>query len=267
MSLLGLDIGTTGCKAALFSLDGEMLALAYREYDVLRLKPEWAELDVQDVWRKVQEIIREVAPYTQRDPLRALAVSSMGEAVVPVSKNGEILANSLLNFDARGMEYLPRLREQLDDITLYSINGNPLGNHYSLTKLMWLKENQPELYKQTDKFLHWSGFISTMLGAEPRVDYSLANRTLLFDVDNMRWSQKLLDWSGLDEEKLPLTVPSGVVIGEVRSSLAKELGLVGESIAIISGAHDQCANGIGSGVTQEGQAMLGMGTYLSLIHI
>lgn len=266
MSLLGLDVGTSGCKAAVFSGDGRMLALAYREYDTLRPKPDWAELDVHEVWEKVQETIREVSPAARQDPVKALAVSSMGEAMVPVTKERRILGPSLLNFDGRGAEYLPGLGQVIDDETLYRINGNTLGNQYSLTKLMWIKDNQRDLYDHTDKFLHWSGFVSYMLGGEAMVDYSLANRTLLFDIDNGTWSDSLIEKAGLDKEKLPPTSPSGKVIGQIDKRLAAELGLHGE-IAIVTGAHDQCANGIGCGVTQEGQAMYGMGTYLTAMPV
>jgi len=266
MSLLGLDVGTSGCKAAVFSNDGRMLALAYREYDTLRPEPDWAELDAHEVWEKVKEIIREVAPSARQDPVKALAVSSMGEAMVPVTKDRRILGPSLLNFDGRGAEYLPSLGRVIDDETLYRINGNTLGNQYSLTKLMWIKDNQRDLYDRTEKFLHWSGFVSYLLGGEAMVDYSLANRTLLFDIDNGVWSDTLIDKAGLDKDKLPPTAPSGKVIGRVDKRLAAELGLNG-AIAIVTGAHDQCANGIGCGVTQEGQAMYGMGTYLTAMPV
>ena len=91
----------------------------------------------------------------------------------------------------------------LDDEFLYRINGNTLGNQYSLTKLKWIKEHQPELYARTYKFLHWSSFVAFMLGADPFLDYSLANRTLLFDVDRTAWSEEMLARAGLDRDKLP----------------------------------------------------------------
>ncbi|MBN1221197.1 MAG: hypothetical protein JXM69_19900 [Anaerolineae bacterium] len=167
---------------------------------------------------------------------------------------------SLLNFDRRGEEYLAWLADKLSNERLYQINGNTLGNHYSLPKLLWLKEHQPDLYHQTYKFLHWGSFVSFMLGADPAVDYSLANRTLLFDVDQTTWSAELLTLAGLDRAKLPDPVPSATVIGTLQHNLATELGLPA-SVAIVTGAHDQCANAVGCGVIQQGQVMYGMGTY------
>jgi xylulokinase len=171
-----------------------------------------------------------------------------------------------LNFDVRGEEFLDELRKLIRDEQLYGINGNTLGNQYSLTKLKWLKQYQPDLYRQAHFFLLWSGFVSFMLGAEARVDYSLANRTLLFDLERCDWSDEILELAHLDREKLPPTVPSGVVIGSVANAIAGELGLPA-GIPIVSGGHDQCCNGIGCGVLAPGQAMYGMGTYLCLMPV
>ena len=260
MSLLGIDVGTTGCKAAVFSLDGRQLAMAYQEYDIQHPQPGWAELDTQAVWEIVQDLIRQVAVQAASDPVQALAVSSLGEAVVPVSAARQPLGPSILNFDGRGEEYLAGLQADLTESQLYRINGNTLGNNYSLTKLMWMRDHQADLFRQADKLLHWSGFIAFMLGADPVVDYSLANRTLLFDVDRCDWSMDLLDWAGLDASKLPVPLPAGRCIGAVSPAAADRLGLP-PGVVIVSGAHDQCANAVGCGVIQPGLAVYGMGTF------
>jgi xylulokinase len=143
---------------------------------------------------------------------------------------------------------------------LYAINGNTLGNHYSLTKLKWIQAHQPVLYEHTYKFLHWSAFIAFMLGADPVVDYSLANRTLLFDIHRGDWSDELQGIVDLDLEKMPVTVPSGTVIGTVSVDIAAALGLP-PGVRIVSGAHDQCANAVGCGVIDSGSAVYGMGTF------
>ncbi|MGQ9555810.1 MAG: FGGY-family carbohydrate kinase [Anaerolineae bacterium] len=266
MSLLGIDVGTTGCKVAAFSTDGCLLASAYTEYDIQRPRPRWAELDAGAVWEKVKGTIARVARVCVADPIRALTVASLGEATVPVSAHRHVLGPSILAFDARGEEYLPRLRSGLDDERLYAISGNTLGNHYGLTKLMWLQEHQPDLYRQAHKLLPWGSFVSFMLGAEPAVDYSLANRLLFFDLERRAWSEEVLGVSGLDPTKLPATVPSGTVIGAVSPTAADELGLP-PGVAIVAGAHDQCANAVGCGVVEEGQAMWGMGTFICVVPV
>lgn len=266
MSLLGIDVGTSGCKAAVFSEDGQLLRLAYEEYDYQHSRPGWAELDAFQVWGQVKRTIGQAVADTRGDPVKALCVSSLGESVVPVTADRSILGPTLLNFDVRGEEYLDELRGLIHDEQLYQINGNTLSNQYTLTKLKWLKQHQPDLYRQTQLFLLWSGFVSFMLGADAKADYSLANRTLLFDLERRDWSDEILDLAHLDREKLPPTVSSGVVIGSVASGIAAELGLPA-GIPIVSGGHDQCSNGIGCGVLVPGQAMYGMGTYLCLMPV
>ena len=263
MSLLGIDVGTTGCKMALFSEDGGLLASAYTEYDAQRPQPGWAQLDAADVWEKVKSMLGQVTSRSASDPLKALAVSSLGEAVVPVTEDRQILGPSILNFDVRGEEYLEGFARALPNERLYRINGNTLGNHYGLTKLKWIQEHQPEIYQRTFKFLLWGSFVSFMLGAQPVVDYSLANRTLLFDVDRQDWSEELLELAGLERQKLPDVAPSGTVIGSVSKRVAEELGLPAH-VSIVTGAHDQCANAVGCGVIQEGHAVYGMGTFICI---
>jgi len=265
MSLMGIDVGTSGCKAVIFSPEGKILCSAYREYSFLSPEAGWGQLESRGVWRKIEEAIKEAAAKCG-ETVSALAVTSLGESMVPVTRNREILGDSLLLFDPRGDEYLDELGSRIHDETLYRITGNTLGSPYSLSKLMWIKEHWSEVYERADVFLFWSGFVAFMLGAEPAADYTLANRSLLFDIDETDWSNRLLAWSGLDREKLPKTVPSGTLIGRVSRQAAGELGLP-EGAAICAGAHDQCANALGSGVTEEGDAMFGMGTYLCIVPV
>jgi xylulokinase len=260
MSLLGLDIGTTGCKAAVFSTQGEQLNLVYEEYAYNSPQPGWAEMEVEAVWGKIKTLVKKVLQGTSSDPVTALCVASLGEACVPVSLDRGALGPSILNFDVRGQEYLQGLEDRLDATHLYQVNGNTLSNQYSLTKLMWIRDHQTDLYTRADLFLHWSSFVAFMLGADPALDYSLANRTLLFDLDHATWSQEFAELAQIDLRKLPRLVPSGTPIGTVSPHVAQELGLPA-GVTIVSGAHDQCASAVGCGAIQADQAFYGMGSY------
>jgi len=266
VSLLGIDVGTTGCKTCAFSIEGDLLAAAYEEYDILRGQPGWSEMDVPRVWEKIKQTIRAVATQTRHDPVRAIAVSSLGEAMVPVTNDRRIAGPSLLNNDVRGEEFLDELRLRLDNARLYNINGNTLGNHYSLTKLLWLRAHRPEVWHAADKFLLWGGFVPFMLGADPVVDFSLANRTLLFDIAQAKWSRELIGGVGLEETRLPGLAPSGTAIGTISTAMADDLGLP-HDVLLATGAHDQCASALGCGAILPGRAMLGMGTYLCLVPV
>ena len=260
MSILGIDVGTTGCKSAVFSRDGFMLAIAYEEYNHKHVKPGWAELDSVEVWNDVKKTITHVVSSQRAGTIEALAVTSLGEAVVPVSAHRKILGPSILNYCKRGEEYFEELKKAISPEELYAISGSRLGTLFGMLKIMWIRDHQPDLYKNTNYLLPWTSFISFMLGAEPVVDYSLANRTLLFDINQEDWSDTLLSISGLDKEKLPNTAQAGTKIGSVSNQAASETGLL-SGTPIIIGAHDQCTNAVGCGAIEIGQAMLGLGTF------
>jgi xylulokinase len=266
MSFLGIDIGTSGCKSGIISDNGELLAYSYQEYNHYFPQAGWAELNVVEVWEKVKQTIKAVTRSPVKDPIKALAVISMGEAMVPVNKDREILGPSILIYDTRGETYTQKLNESLPNDYLYPKTGNTFGGFFSMTKLMWIKEKQPELYERADYFLPWTSFISFMLGADPVVDFSLANRTLLFDINKESWSDELLTISKLDREKLPETLPAGSIIGQVSHKIAQSMELPA-GIPIVLGAHDQCANAVGCGVIHKGQAMLGMGSFICLLPV
>ncbi len=262
MSLLGIDIGTTGCKAMALSAEGEILALAHREYDVVRPQPGWAELDSQAVWTCIKDAIREVAARTTHDPTAAICVSSMGEAMTPVSEDRKILGNCLLGFDTRGAETAAKLAA-LDPVTFFERTGNLVSTIYGGQKLIWLRDNRPELFDATYKFLGWADLVAYLLGGEPITDYSLANRSLFFDLRKQAWSPQTLDYVGMPVDKLPGLAQAGTVVGTVSKPMAQELGL-STDVKVVIGAHDQCVNAVGGGTIHPGMAAYGLGTYICI---
>lgn len=264
MSLLGIDVGTTGCKAGIVTTEGDILALAYREYPILYPQPGHAELDMQDVWLKVREVIRAVAAKVRHDPVTAMAVSSMGEAMTPVRlADRAILDHVVLGIDTRGEEYVTAMEAHPGAGRLHEINGNILGLAHSAPKLAWLRDHRPDLFERADRFMLTSGLISFLLGGEAVTDRSLANRTLLLDIHTGDWSDDLLAATGIPRDKLPAVVPAGTPVGEVDGHLAGELGLP-RGVQIITGGHDQCCNALGAGVVRPGRAVYGMGTFICI---
>lgn len=261
MSLMGIDVGTTGCKAGVFSADGRCLAHAYREYHILHKQPGWAELDSKEVMACVREVIHETALAARpEDAVTALSVSSMGEAMTPVSRNGEILGGSILSSDIRGGDLLAVNLKGMSRDDFYQINPNIPGPNYSLPKLLWIKKNTPDLYDQADYFLLWADMVAFMLGCEPVTSHSLANRTLLFDILREDWSDALLSLNGIDRAKLPLPRPAGTIVGKVSSKAAADFGL-SKGAAVVLGGHDQCCNALGAGAIEAGSAVCGIGSF------
>ena len=260
MSLLGIDVGTTGCKAAVFAEDGRCLATAYREYPTVHPAEGFAEIDSAGLYENVQSAIQEAVAKTRSDPVTAVCASSMGEAVGPVTLDRRLLGPTILFADRRGKEYIDELQQQLSPEAFFEINANFLGPSYTMPKLRWLRDHQPALYRQADRFLLWGDLVLFMLGAEPTTSFSLASRTLLFDIRKEDWSDTLLDRCGIERAKLGRCVPSGIVIGQVDERAARATGLP-RGAKIVAGGHDQCCNSLGSGISRAGAAVCGIGTY------
>ena len=260
MSLLGIDVGTTGCKAAAFTEDGRCLADAYREYPTLHPQPGWAELDSRHVWACTKATIGQVAAACTDDPVTALCVSSMGEAMTPVTADREILGNAILCSDERGGEYIDALGERITAEAFYRINPNILGVAYSLPKLQWVRDHEPDLYRRADTFLLWGDLVTFLLGGDPVTSFSHANRTLLFDVHAEDWSETLLELGGIERSKLPAAAASGTVVGTVSDAVSAELGLPA-GVRIVVGGHDQCCNSLGAGIYEAGRTVCGIGSF------
>ena len=259
VSLLGIDVGTTGCKAVAFNVEGKMLASAYQEYPLLSPRPGWMELDAHQVTEAIKAVIREVAGGTQSDPIRALSVSSQGEAAVPLSKDGEILYNTPISFDTRTTEIAEWWRTQLSPEEIFGITGMPLHPMYTISKMIWMREHEPDVFERVWKFLCYEEYVFHLLGVPPITDYSLAARQMAFDVRGKHWSKKMLEIAGLDERLFPDAAPSGTLVGTISNRVAKDFGLP-KGVAAVTGGHDQLCNALGSGVIEKGMAAYGVGT-------
>ncbi|HGJ66607.1 TPA: hypothetical protein ENS27_14680 [bacterium] len=259
MSLLGLDIGTTGCKAIVFNVEGKPLAHSYREYGEMYPRPGWAEVDPNKVWKCVSEVISEVAHKVKSDPIKAISVTTLGEAFTPIAEDGTILSNSMTSVDNRAIEQTESWNQTLGKEKVFQITGMSLHPSFSINKMMWLKKEQPEIFNKAKKLLLYEDFAYFKLGLEPTIDYSLAGRTMAFDIRKKKWSDEILSIAGIDPSMLATPKPAGEIVGEIPSSIAEELGLAKGAVAV-TGGHDQPVNALGGGVVSEGIAVDGLGS-------
>ncbi len=266
MSLLGLDIGTTACKAVAFDEDGSALVRASREYPLLNPRPGWYELDPNQVWAAASECLREVNGQIGHDPVSALAISCQGEAVTPIGADGTVLANSPISSDSRAAPPADELIEALGFERIYEITGQPASALFTLPKVMWWQAHRPDIFQKAAKFLCYGDFATARLGLPPTIDYSMAARTMAFDIRTLEWSDELLAAGGLDKERLAAPMPSGSVIGEIPTSLAAELGFV-RPVQVVTGGHDQPCAALGGGVIRPGTALYSIGTTEALVAV
>ncbi len=258
MHLMGLDVGTTGTKAIVFDDSGRLVSSAYREYPFIHPRPGWSDLDSNQVWLAVVEAVSEAAAQS-REPVRALGVSSQGEAATPVSESGEVLAPAIVSFCSRTQELVPHWRGIIDPLELFRITGMPLSHIYTILKLQWVRENQPDVFARIWKFLLFEDFTIFKMGLPPTIDYSLAARTMAFDVVEKRWSERVFELADLDPALFAEAQPSGTVVGELPRKSADLLGLPAGCL-VVTGGHDQPAGALGAGVIAPGVAIDATGT-------
>lgn len=259
MSFMGIDIGTTGAKAVVFNGDGKIISSAYREYSMQSPRPGWLELDSNLVSCLVREIIAEAARGAGKDSVQGLAVSAIGEGITAVGPDRKPLHNTFISMCTRSRVQTETWRQAFGKERTHQITGHPLHPQFCLTKLLWLKQNHPDIFEKTWKFLGWEDFVYAMLGVEPVVDYSLASRTLLFDIVKLAWSEEILDAAGIPQSKLPCVAASGQVIGRIPREVCGELGLSDTAVAV-TGGFDQACAALGAGVVFPGMAADGLGT-------
>ncbi|MBO5755099.1 MAG: carbohydrate kinase [Clostridia bacterium] len=255
MNLGGLDIGTTGCKLSLYTEKGEFLYNSYREYDVSR-KSGAHELDVETLFAAVCEVIGDTARHHVID---AIGVTSFGETFVALDENDRPVYPAMLNTDPRGEEECASLCARMDVDFITDVIGTRPHSMFSLPKMIWLKENLPEAYARIRHILLMEDYVVYMLSGVAAIDYSLAARVMGFDIRKKTWCPEIFAAAGIDPSLLSTPVPTGSVVGNIRPSLVKALG-VKEDLKIVCGAHDQVATAVGAGVLLPGDAVDGTGT-------
>ncbi len=255
MAVIGLDVGTTGCKATVLAQDGSVLDYAYESYDLIMVGRGMAELDPRVVWESVKKVLRKAAAGKE---ITAISVASMGESFVCLDAYDNPLGGSMLYSDVRGTKETEQIRAAFDEKELLSITGMPMNPMFTLCKLLWVSQNTDQ-YSKAKYLMLFEDYIGYMLTGQRAIDYSLASRTMLLDIKKKEWASGIADRFGLDTGKFSTPVLAGTEIGCLRKEVAAELGM-SEKTKFYAGAHDQACAALGSGVLEEGDCVDGMGT-------
>lgn len=261
MSLLGIDLGTSGIKCVAYNIDGKPLARAYREHLLYTPELGVVELDPRIVWYNLKENIKELNSKEAiiKDPINSLSVSVSADEALPINKKGEILYNTIMSMDKRGREENNYINSIIGAEKVFKLTGQPPDSIYALNRLLWFKNYRKDIFKQIYKFLCWEEYIFYKLGSETVTDYSIASRTLAFDINSNKWSEEILNSVGIGMEIFPKVCSSGVAISEISSKLINDLGFKNR-VKIITGGFDQCCAALGAGVTKKGMTSIGTGT-------
>jgi len=257
MLFCGIDVGTTGVKALVFDEKGTPLFSAYRAYEIETMADGTRLLKGAELWQKTKESFAEAAGQTQ-GRFAAVCADSFGEAFVALDAEDNIICDPMLFTDRWGEKEYFEAEKKTSAGEIARICGLSLSPSYSLSKILYLREQRPQIYGRIAKILLIADFVCFMLCGENAADYSAAGRTMFFDVSYCQWSDELITRFGLEKSHFSKPKPMGTVIGTLRKSLAEEIGISGE-VKVITGGHDQPVNAIGAGL-KPGYVVNSMGT-------
>lgn len=256
MKIAGLDIGTTGCKCTVFDEQGQYLGKAYRDYPVSR-KTDSHEIDVSTVMDAVYQAVREMT--AQYADIAGIGVTSFGETFVMTDANGYPLHTAMLYTDPRGTSECRQLIAQIGESQIAHITGLRPHQMYSISKMMWIRQHRPEIYEQAKHIFLMEDYMVYHLTGKAQIDYSLATRTMAFDIRSLTWSETMFEAAGIDMALMSEIVPTGTSAGTVTEEASGLTGLPRDA-QVISISHDQVAAAVGAGAFDGTTAVDGAGT-------
>jgi len=253
--LLAHDLGTTGDKATLFSTEGELLASSYLEYSTVHPEPTWAEQNPEDWWNAFVAATKSLLSKSKISPGDILGLSFSGQMLgcLPVEEKGLPLRPSIIWMDQRSVKQAEHIRNRVGEEHYYKTTGNRISPTYTISKILWLRENQPAIYERAYKFLQAKDYIIYRLTDKFVTDYSDASLAGMLDVNRREWAYDLLQELEIPVEKLPELFPSIHVVGQIKRAVAKEIGLSSEMPVVAGGGDGPCA-AVGAGVVRAGQS-------------
>ena len=257
---LGMDIGTGGTRAVLVDANGKLVASAAREHAPFRSpQPGWAEQDPEDWWRAAQGAIQDVFAAVNGAKIEAVGLTGQMHGAVMLDAEGNVLRPSLIWCDQRTDEECDWLHREIGRERLIELTANPALPNFTLTKLLWVKKHEPEVFAKIAHILCPKDYVRYRLTGTYAIDVQEASGTLLLDVANRRWSSEVARISGIPESWLPQLFESPDVCAKISSDAASITGLTAGT-PVVAGAGDQGAGAVGMGILAPGSVSATIGT-------
>jgi xylulokinase len=263
--LIGVDVGTTNVKAGAFSPEGTALAIASAELEVSHPQPGWATYDPVHLWAQTVRVLVEVsgAINGRFEPV-ALAVSSMAETGIALDAHGDPVYPAIAWYDSRTTEQADWWKNTLGSDFIFSRTGLPILPLFGINKLRWIKQHEPEIFSQIDRWLSVSDYINYCLCGVVAAELSLASRVMALDLRTRQWSDDILAAAEIPRSILGELTSSGQTLGKLTRAVAKITGMP-TSVSVVTGGHDHPCAAIGSGVFEGGVLLDSLGTSESLL--
>lgn len=259
--ILGIDLGTSATKTVLFTEKGEKVASSSREYPLLQPQNGWAEQNPSDWWQAAVETLSDVVKNSGVNAcdIVSLGISGQMHGLVTLDENGEVLRPSIIWCDQRTGKECEEITALVGRERLIEITANPALTGFTASKIMWVKNNEPEIFEKCRHILLPKDYIRYMLTGDFATEMSDASGMQLLDVPNRKWSDEVLNALGIDKNMLGKLYESPEVTGTISEEAARRTGLSTET-KVVGGAGDNAAAAVGTGVVKKGSAFTTIGT-------
>ena len=259
--IIGVDCGTSGTKTVLFDENGRVIASATAEYPMYQPKNGYAEQDPAHWAAAMLDTVRAVVSKSgvNKDEIKGIGISGQMHGLVMLDKDNNVLRNAIIWCDQRTAAEADEMNRIIGREKLIEITANPALTGWTAAKILWVKNNEPEIFEKCRHILLPKDYLRFILTGEYATEVSDASGMQLLDVPNRCWSSEICQRLGIDMELLARVYESCEVTGVLRADIAEQLGLNAGTI-VVGGAGDNAAAAIGTGVCAEGRAFTTIGT-------
>ena len=258
MYYIGVDLGTSALKLVMMKGNGELVKTVSKEYPLYFPRSGWSEQNPTDWFLAVKDGLKELAACAD-EKIAGISFGGQMHGLVILDKDDNVLRPAILWNDGRSTEETDYLNNVIGKEKLSKLTANIAFAGFTAPKILWVKNNEPEIFEKISKIMLPKDYIIYMLSGSFATDYSDASGMLLLDVKNKKWSKEMIDICSISEDMLPKLYESYEAVGTIKPELAKELGL-NEGIKIVAGAGDNAAAAIGTATVGEGACNISLGT-------
>jgi gluconokinase len=256
--IIGIDIGTGSTKAVAMDSKGTIIGHSQSFYPMQSVHPGFSEQDPDMIWQAFADCIRRIIVQVKYSPI-SISLSSAMHSLVVMNKNNKPISPLITWADTRSGDIAQRIRKLPEAENLYQATGTPIHSMTPLCKIIWLKENAPEIFTAAFKFISIKEFIWHKLFKVYEIDHSIASATGLFNIETLKWNDFSLNLCGINRSQLSEIVPTNFLRKNVDSSVLSLLNISNETSFCI-GASDGCTANVGSYAVKKGTAALTIGT-------
>ncbi|MEM7035016.1 MAG: FGGY family carbohydrate kinase [Chloroflexota bacterium] len=258
--LIGLDLGTTNIKALAFHTNGTIIAASNVLTPTHYPQPGWAHYEADEIWTAAISCLRQLTKQLENpEHIVSIGVSSFGETGFPLDAQGQSVYPGIAWFDQRTHAQMHWLEQNIGPDDLFRTTGLPILSFYGLCKLLWLRDNEPDIFNHTAHWLSGADYLVYRLCGVLATDFSLASRTMAMNLYQRRWADSLLNDVGVSAKIFPALTPSGTALAPVLPEIAQVTGVPVQTVVTICG-HDHVCGAFALGINRPEKMLDSMGT-------